>query len=327
MQTPSPKVSVVIAAYNVAEYIGETLESVFNQTFTDYEVIVINDGSEDESELSKVLAPYLERIVYRRQENRGLAAARNAGIRTARGHYIAFLDADDLWETEFLRRQIEFFEQERCDLAYTDALLFGDSEFSGRTFMEIAPSVGEVNFDSLIAARCNVIGSAVVARRQSLIDAGYFDEALRNAQDFDLWIRMALRGARMGYQRTVLVRYRYREGSLSGDAVNRVNRELRVYRKILQQYDLTPAQCTRVEQAILRLDRELNLVLGKEHLNRREFDQALDCFRKAQNIQSSWKLGVTCALLSIAPNIFTRLNSSLNARRRKRARIILRNTP
>src|SRR5256714_7350260 len=116
MQTPSPKVSVVIAAYNVAEYIGETLESVFNQTFTDYEVIVINDGSEDESELSKVLAPYLERIVYLRQENRGLAAARNAGIRAARGRYIAFLHADDLWESEFLRRQIKSVEQVRYDL-------------------------------------------------------------------------------------------------------------------------------------------------------------------------------------------------------------------
>src|SRR2546423_11920715 len=111
MKASSPKVSVIIAAYNVAEYIGETLVSVFAQTFSDYEVIVINDGSEDEAELAAALAPYRERIVYRTQDNRGLAAARNAGIRAARGQYIAFLDADDLWEAEFLQKQIEFIEQ------------------------------------------------------------------------------------------------------------------------------------------------------------------------------------------------------------------------
>lgn len=327
MQTPLPKVSVIIAAYNVAEYIGETLASVFNQTFTNYEVIVINDGSEDEAELSKALAPYRERIVYLAQANRGVAAARNAGIRAARGQYVAFLDADDLWEPEFLRRQVEFVVNSGYDLAYTDALLFGDSEFTGRTFMEIAPSAGEVNFESLVAADCNVIGSAVVAQRQSLIDAGLFDETLRNAQDFDLWIRMALRGARMGYQRRVLARYRYREGSLSGDAVNRVNRELRVYRKILSQYELSSAQRSQVEHASRRLDRELELVLGKEHLDRREFDQALECFRRARSFQSNWKLRVTCGLLSVAPNFLTTLNSILNAWRRKRTRAILRNAP
>jgi glycosyltransferase involved in cell wall biosynthesis len=327
MKASLPKVSVIIAAYNVAEYIGETLASVFAQSFSDYEVIVVDDGSEDEVELAKALAPFRERIVYLRQENRGVAGARNTGIGAARGEFVAFLDADDLWEPEFLREQIDFVEHDEYDLAYTDALLFGDSEYAGRTFMDVAPSAGEVNFASLIAADCNVIGSAVVARRQSLIEAGLFDENLRNAQDFDLWIRMSLRGARMGYQKKALARYRYREGSLSGDAVNRVNRELRVYRKVLAQYDLDANQRGQVERAIQRLDRELNLVLGKEHLNRREFDEALECFHKAKAIQSNWKLRASCALLSFAPGVLTALNSFLNRRRAKRAGRILRNTP
>ena len=238
----TPLVSVVIAAYNVSQYIGETLASVFAQTFDDYEVVVVDDGSEDAEELALALAPYRDRLVYLTQENRGLAAARNAGLRAARGRYAAFLDADDLWEPEYLKEQVGFIEGGGYDLVYTDALLFGDPRLSGRRFMEVAPSDGEVTFKSLVRGECNVIGSGVLARKEALFDAGLFDAGLRNAQDFDLWVRMALGGARLAYQGKVLVRYRYREGSLSGDAVNRVRRELRVYTKIRDAYDLKPSE-------------------------------------------------------------------------------------
>src|SRR5712664_587865 len=90
-----PLVSVIIPAYKVAPFINETLNSVFVQTFTDYEVIVINDGSPDTEELEGTLDYYRSRILYIRQDNRGAGAARNAGLRTARGRFIAFLDGDD----------------------------------------------------------------------------------------------------------------------------------------------------------------------------------------------------------------------------------------
>src|ERR1700748_1775530 len=173
----APAVSVIIAAYNVSEFIGETLASVFAQTFDDYEVVVVNDGSEDVEELERALAPYRERIVYLSKENGGLASARNMGLRAARGRYAAFLDAHDLWETDYLREQFEFIEREACDLVYTDALLFGDSAHAGRRFMEVAPSEGEVNFRSLMRGECNVIGSGVLARTEVLFDAGLFDTA------------------------------------------------------------------------------------------------------------------------------------------------------
>ena len=326
----SAQVSIIIPAYNVASFIGETLESVFAQTYQDFEVIVVNDGSPDTEELERVLHPYLDRISYIKQENRGASVARNTGVEAARGEFIAFLDADDLWLPSCLEQQMSFLRTHPVDLVCGDAVVFDDFAEDEQTYFQALLSgddeLGTVTFSGLIRGEQSLITSGVVARRQSLIDAGLFDVGLRNAQDFDLWVRMALRGARLGYQRKVLVRYRYREGSLSGDAVNRVNRELRVYRKILQQYDLTPAQSTEVEQAILRLDRELNLVLGKEHLNRREFAEALVCFRKARSVQSNWKLRVTCALLSRAPNVFTKLNSSLIAWRGKRRRPILRNS-
>src|ERR1044071_9453875 len=102
----SPLVSVIVPAYDVAEFIAEALDSVLAQTFDDYEIIVINDGSPDTKDLERALAPYLSRIVYIKQENRGVSAARNTGIKAARGSLIAFLDADDTWLPNYLEVQV-----------------------------------------------------------------------------------------------------------------------------------------------------------------------------------------------------------------------------
>jgi len=107
-----PAVSVIIPAYNAAGFISETLQSVFAQTYRDFEIIVVNDGSPDTAALEAVLRPFADRLVYLPQENRGVSAARNTGIRAARGRYVAFLDSDDLWEPEFLAAQMGMLERD-----------------------------------------------------------------------------------------------------------------------------------------------------------------------------------------------------------------------
>src|SRR5829696_552943 len=104
-------VSIIIPAYNAAECIGETLDSVFAQTFTAYEIIVINDGSPDTEELERKLEGYPANLHYVRQENQGAAAARNAGLRVAAGELVAFLDADDTWLPTFLEKQVELIKR------------------------------------------------------------------------------------------------------------------------------------------------------------------------------------------------------------------------
>src|SRR5213080_1671301 len=131
-----PRVSIIIPAYNVASYIGETLASVFAQTFTNYEVIVINDGSPDTEELERALEPYFDRISYLKQENLGAGAARNEGLRAAQGEFIAFLDADDLWLPNYLEEQLKFIRANDFDLVCADAMHFGDSPLAGRTYIE-----------------------------------------------------------------------------------------------------------------------------------------------------------------------------------------------
>src|SRR3989442_12450588 len=131
-----PRVSIIIPAYNVASYIGETLASVFAQTFTDYEVIVINDGSPDTEELEHALERYIGRTRYLKQENLGAGAARNVGVRAAKGEFIAFLDADDLWLPNYLEEQLRFIREHDCDLVCADAVMFGETPNAGRTYME-----------------------------------------------------------------------------------------------------------------------------------------------------------------------------------------------
>ena len=139
----SPKVSVIIPAYNIANYVAETLDSVNSQTFKDYEVIVINDGSPDSIEFEKVLKPYFESIIYLKSVNIGAGAARNIAIEHSRGELLAFLDGDDVWLPKFLESQVNFLEKNSFDLVYADADLFGDSRLAGKTYMQTSPSVGE----------------------------------------------------------------------------------------------------------------------------------------------------------------------------------------
>ena len=104
--TKAPLVSVIVPAYRVSQFIPATLDSILAQTFQDFEIIVVNDGCPDTEELERVLEPYRSQIIYLRQDNQGIAGARNTGIRASRGVYIAPLDSDDLWYPEHLAAQL-----------------------------------------------------------------------------------------------------------------------------------------------------------------------------------------------------------------------------
>src|SRR5205809_2555913 len=147
----NPLVTVIIPVWNSAAFIEETVKSVLGQTFRDYELIIVNDGSPDTVELEAVLLPYRSSLKYLRERHKGAAAARNAALRVARGTYIAFLDADDSWLATYLDQQIAFLKAHPdVDLVYADARLTGDSPLAGRTFMETAPSRGPVTLKSLL---------------------------------------------------------------------------------------------------------------------------------------------------------------------------------
>ena len=317
-----PTVSVIIPAYNVAPYIGETLESVFAQTFTDYEVILVNDGSSDTNELESALEPYASRLRYFKQENSGASAARNLGLRAAHGEFIAFLDADDLWLPNYLEEQLKFLREHDYDVVCADAMIFGDSLEAGRTYMEwlmdTAPPAGKVTFLDLVSGERSLITSGLVARRELIFEVGLFDEALRNAQDFDLWLRLARHGAHLAYHRQLLLRYRCRQNSLTGDATNSIAREFRVFDKIEQSYNLTAAERAEVSPVIRDRRAALQFELGKLLLAQGELERARAAFASASNLRRSWKMMAALWFSRLAPGrmqaLYLRRIQNANAR-------------
>jgi glycosyltransferase involved in cell wall biosynthesis len=313
-------VSIVMPAYNVASYIGETLDSVFNQTFTDYELILVNDGSPDTVELESALEPYINRIRYIKQKNLGAGAARNVALRAAQGEFIAFLDADDLWLPNYLEEQLKFIRETNLDLACADAMHFGETPFAGKTYMEVymptAPKLGEVTFLGLVSAEQSLITSGVVVRRAPIIEVGLFDEGLRNSQDFDLWLRLLRNGARLGYQKQLLLRYRCHENSLSGDEINRSKRQLRIYDKIESSFELTPEERPAVLRAIEGRRALLEFELAKVYLEQSDFEKSHAAFSKANSLRKSWKTVVASLMSRWAP----RLLRAIHLRRMRQLR-------
>jgi len=143
----APLVSVVIPAYQAAGRIRETLDSVFAQTYPNFEVVLVNDGSPDTEALEAAIRSYGERLIYIRQENRGPSGARNTAIRAARGKYIACLDSDDIYLPEHLARLVALLEENALDLVYCDSNFTRDGVHVGRAF-ERQPQNPPVTFES-----------------------------------------------------------------------------------------------------------------------------------------------------------------------------------
>ena len=306
-----PLVSVIIPAYNAAGFIGEALDSVFAQTYSNYEVIVVNDGSPDTAQLEKVLAPFRDRLVYLEQENKGPSAARNHAIGKARGEFVAFLDSDDNWLPNYLAEQTKLIGGEpEFDMVYSDALLFGDGPLAGRRFMECAPSVGPVTFESLLLYQTSVITSGTVVRRQSVIDAGLFDERFIRCEDFDLWIRLAHRGARIGFQEQVLARHRAHGASLAANEIAMVESQVEVLKKAKQTLPLSEAEHKLIDRQLENCAAQIDRERGKQYLANRDYDQAAASFARANTFYKSRKLRLVIWGLRSTPRIVRYLAQS-----------------
>jgi GT2 family glycosyltransferase len=295
-----PLVSVVIPAYNSSAYIAAALESVFRQTFSSYEVIVINDGSPDTAALESALQPFLARLRYFRQENRGPSAARNFGIREARGRYIALLDSDDAWLPDHLARQIDHLTRDpELGLVYSNNTQFRDGRAIGNAFDKV-PQTGPVTLESLLAEQCTVNTSSVVVLRESLFQAGLFDESLRRCEDFDLWLRLASHGVRMTYDPEVQVLHRLGHG-LSSNFEGMKRGRAEVYKKAMANLSLNATQQGVVAAKLKGLEIQIEVESAKEHLEAGRFGEARMAIQRANSLARSRKLRLVEAGLRVCP--------------------------
>ncbi|MBW2668721.1 MAG: glycosyltransferase [Deltaproteobacteria bacterium] len=184
-----PQVSVIIPTYNRGWIIKEAIDSVLAQDYTEFELIVVDDGSTDHT--ADVLDSYRNVIKVLSQKNKGVSAARNRGIAEASGKFIAFLDSDDLWLSQKLSAQIEFFTQT------PDALICQTEEVWIRNGLKVNPKKRHKKPSGMIfepsLALCLVSPSAVMIRRSLLEIVGNFDETLPACEDYDLWLRISCR--------------------------------------------------------------------------------------------------------------------------------------
>ena len=170
-----------------------------------------------------------------------------------------------------------------------------------KTFMEGAPSTGEVTALSLLDYSCNVITSGTIAYKAALERAGLFEHERTKAHDFHLWVRMVKTGSKIGYQRKPLLKYRVHLQSLSGDSVSRVEREIDVLGRVKNTIELNEQEVAVVDTMLTRLRSELRVEYGKAYLLNEDFRNAYRSFAEANNIRPSMKLRTIAWLARLAP--------------------------
>lgn len=227
-----PVVSVIIPTYNRAHLLGRAIKSVLDQTYGDFELIVVDDGSTDNTE--EVVRAFNDRRIsyFKHSINRGVSAARNTGISIAMGSYIAFQDSDDEWLPQKLEKQMALFEQDRegnlgLVLCETEAVSEVGEERS-------VPEINRLNYEQLIS-HFGAYGEGTqrfLLRRKSIAPELYFDENLRAWEEWDLLLRVS-RICRIDYAKEVLVRRYYNHGEVHLD--NPSNR-LKARRVLLRKY-------------------------------------------------------------------------------------------
>jgi len=224
-----PEVSVVIPAYNAARYLPQAVDSALQQTFREIEVLVVDDGSTDDTPAR--LAAYGERIRVLRQVNAGVARARNAGSAAAQGRYVAFLDADDIWQTEKIQKQLEALAETPGHRACYTA--FSSVSFD-LTPLGVSRSARQGSLLQDLLCLGNVVGtpSTVVCERDLLVEVGGFDPDLSLGADWDLWLRLASRTT-FAYVDEPLVRYRIHEANMSREVALLERDSVRLLKKAL----------------------------------------------------------------------------------------------
>lgn len=304
------KVSVIIPTFNCARYITKAIESVLNQTYKDFEIIVMDDGSTDNTR--ELLLKYISegKIKYYFQNNKGQSAARNTAIKLSHGDLIALLDADDIWFPEKLKLQVNYF------LDHTDVAMVHSNISIGTNDSIITPDLPIIKrhrsfsiFEELYLGNFVNI-STVVLRRESLNVAGLFDEGLRKAEDYDLWLRVAA-NFKVGYQDVVTGVYRIHNDNSSRDTIGMNIGVLNVLKKMKNLYSEHVSKIPRekINDRYLRL----NWSIGYEYFCKYDLVNARKYFLNALRFEKT----------SIPIYIYI-LSTYLNAKMIGRIRIIKR---
>lgn len=253
-QNPRPRVSVIIPAYNRAPMLREAIDSVLSQSFIDFELIVVDDGSTDAT--ADVTAAYGRALSYLRIPNSGVSAARNHGAAAARGRWLAFLDSDDLWLPRKIERQVSFFDtMPQARICQTEEIWIRNGRRVNPKRRHRKPS-GWIFYPSL--SLCLVSPSAVMMEKTLFEEMGGFDEQLPACEDYDLWLRVSCRHPIFFIDTPLIVKRGGHSDQLSA-APGLDKYRIRSLEKILESEPLTPDQ---YRAAVDKLDEKCRIYAG-----------------------------------------------------------------
>lgn len=274
-----PRVSVVIPTFNCDRFIRRTVDSALMQTYRDFEVLVVDDGSTDDTRT--ILAGYGSPVRYIFQENQGASAARNTALESASGEFIAYLDADDLWASDKLAQQVEYLDAHpACGLVHSEVAVIDeqDSVVHARFNEETQRSVPQGACLREVLQRSHIQTLTVVERRTAFDRAGKFDLRLPVAQDYLHWIQVVLEGYEIGYLSEPLGMYRWRAGSLMSSQRRLLGDFVKIYQVLLTEHalernhggeiaQLVEAQLYQQERQLAYLERlECSGVIARQRL-------------------------------------------------------------
>lgn len=224
----NPLVSVIMPAFNAGKTINESILSVINQTYKNWELIVVNDGSQDNT--SEIVKKFKnENILLIEQTNKGVSNARNVGIHNSKGEYIAFLDADDLWVSSKLEKSLIEFDSSSCDLIYSRIKIFKNNINDASSFIYRELIVERDDYYRLLIYDY-MPTLTVVVKKSVLEKIGYFDELLNGTEDWDLWIRIT-KEHKIKFIQEELAYYRNHESGLSKQSDKQLLEEFKVIKK------------------------------------------------------------------------------------------------
>lgn len=226
----TPKVTVIMPAYNAARFIEEAIMSVVNQTFTDWELLVIDDGSKDETvRLAEKFAQNDERIkVFCNEKNMGVARTRNRGFDLAKGQWIALLDSDDVWMPKKLEKQLELAEETGADIVYCS---YGIVDENGERVKNSYITRPEISFDDML--RENYIGCSTAMLSRCMIEKYHFVTDFYH-EDYVMWTQILRDGYKANGLEEVLVNWRYMQNSRSFNKIKSAQNRWLIYRKYLK---------------------------------------------------------------------------------------------
>jgi glycosyltransferase involved in cell wall biosynthesis len=314
-----PAVSVIMPAYNVAPYIGAAIESVCGQTFTDLELIVLDDGATDETPaIAASWAARDNRVRVVRQPNAGISAARNHALRLASGSYMALLDSDDLWAPDYLESQLAVLEaRPDVDIVTGNAFFLG-SRLDGQPARPWPDARPQPDLRTILADETAVFIMSVF-RRRVYDTIGGFDQSLRTNEDYDYWLRAAAAGFRFARHDRPLGHYRRRDDSLSASEVRMLRGILTVYRKLRPQIEDRPADLAILDAQIARFDRERLAAEARQALEMRDYEAVSASLAALHEQRGGAALGVARLVARWTPSLLARAYQLRRARQEARS--------